>query len=304
MTERLDVLKTYKLYIDGQFPRSESGRSLPIADGKGKVIAHVARASRKDLRDAVEAARRAQGGWGAATPYLRGQIMYRMAEMMEGKRGEFVEAIRARERGSERARVGKKGGAEAEVTAAIDRLVHYAGWADKYAQVLGCNNPVAGPYYNFTITEPTGVVAVVAPDECPLLALVSLLAPAACAGNTVVAVASGANPIPAAVLGEVFATSDVPAGVVNILTGERGELLTHIAGHRDIDAVHAANLSVEENTLLRGGAAENVKRVTCRGVGGVAGKGALDWFDNDQCQNPWWIEPLVEMKTIWHPASV
>jgi acyl-CoA reductase-like NAD-dependent aldehyde dehydrogenase len=303
MPQRLDVLKTYKLYIDGQFPRSESGRSLPIADGKGKVLAHVARASRKDLRDAVEAARRAQAGWGAATAYLRGQIMYRMAEMMEGKRAEFVTALGGKARKT-RAGAERGGGSDAEVTAAIDRLVHYAGWADKYAQVLGCNNPVAGPYYNFTITEPTGVVAVVAPDERPLLALVSLLAPAVCAGNTVVAVASAANPIPAAILGEVFATSDVPAGVVNILTGDRAELLAHIAGHRDIDAVHAANLSVEQNTLLRAGAAENVKRVMCRGVGGVAGKGAVDWFDHDQCQSPWWIESFVEMKTIWHPASV
>jgi acyl-CoA reductase-like NAD-dependent aldehyde dehydrogenase len=301
MSERLDVLKTYKLYIDGQFPRSESGRSLAVADGKGKVLAHVARASRKDLRDAVEAARKAQSGWGAATGYLRGQIMYRMAEMMEGKRGEFVAALRAAERQGGGAGTKKGRGGDAEVTAAIDRLVHYAGWADKYSQVLGCNNPVAGPYYNFTITEPTGVVAVIAPDECPLLALVSLLAPAVCPGNTVVAVASGVNPIPAAILGEVFATSDLPAGVVNILTGERAELLPHVATHRDIDAVHAANLSVEENTLLRGGAAENVKRVSCRGA---AGKDMVDWFDSEQCQSPWWIESFVEMKTIWHPASV
>jgi acyl-CoA reductase-like NAD-dependent aldehyde dehydrogenase len=301
MSERLDVLKTYKLYIDGQFPRSESGRSMPIAGAGGKVFAHVARASRKDLRDAVEAARKAQSGWAAATAYLRGQIMYRMAEMMEGKRGEFVAALTAMQRHGGAAIQKKRKNAEAEVTASIDRLVHYAGWADKYSQVLGCNNPVAGPFYNFTITEPTGVVAVVAPDECPLLGLVSLLAPCVCAGNTVVAVASAANPIPAAVLGEVFATSDVPAGVVNILTGDRAELLPHIAGHRDIDAVHAANLDGEANTLLRGGAGENVKRVTCRGV---AGKDVVDWFDNDACQSPWWIEPFVEMKTIWHPASV
>src|SRR3954471_11836715 len=274
MSERLDVLKTYKLYIDGQFPRSESGRSLPIADGKGRVLAHVAKASRKDLRDAVEAARRAQAGWAAATGYLRGQIMYRMAEMMEGKRAEFVSALMAMRPGP--AATGKtKGIGDAEVTTAIDRLVHYAGWADKYAQVLGCNNPVSGPFYNFTITEPTGVVAVVAPDECPLLALVSLLAPAVCAGSTVVAVASHDNPIPAAILGEVFATSDVPAGVVNILTGDRAELLAHISGHRDIDAIHAANLEGEQNTLLRSGAAENVKRVTCRGVAGVGKK--VDW---------------------------
>ncbi len=301
MPERLDVLKTYKLYIDGQFPRSESGRSLPIADAKGKVLAHVARASRKDLRDAVEAARKAQGSWSSATAYLRGQIMYRMAEMMEGKRGEFVGALSATVRQGDSATGGKKK-AEAEVTAAIDRLVHYAGWADKYAQVLGCNNPVAGPFYNFTITEPTGVVAIIAPDECPLLALVSLIAPALCAGSTVVAVASHANPLPAAILGEVCATSDVPAGVINLLTGDRAELLPFIADHRDIDAIHAANLAADQSTLLRAGVAENVKRVTCRGVAGA--KDAVDWFDNEQCQSPWWIEPFVEMKTIWHPASV
>ncbi len=294
---RLDVLKTYKLYIDGQFPRSESGRTLAVQDSKGGTLAHVARASRKDLRDAVEAARKAQPGWAGATPYLRAQIMYRMAEMMEGKRAEFGAALAAvgGKAAKGRAKSPRSGGPD-EVSAAIDRLVHYAGWADKYAQVLGCNNPVAGPYYNFTITEPTGVVAVVAPGESPLLALVSLLAPAVCAGNTVVAVASAGNPIPGAILGEVFATSDVPAGVINILTGDRAELIPFIAGHRDIDAVHAANLDAAQATALREGAAENVKRVTTRE--------GVDWFDNHQCQSPWWIEPFVEMKTVWHPASV
>jgi acyl-CoA reductase-like NAD-dependent aldehyde dehydrogenase len=303
--DRLDVLKTYKLYIDGQFPRSESGRSMPVSDPRGKVLAHVAKASRKDLRDAVEAARRAQPGWQNATAYLRGQIMYRMAEMMEGKRAEFVAAIDGVKAGDRvgASRPGKKGPARArvlsgdvEVTAAIDRLVHYAGWADKYSQVLGCNNPVSGPFYNFTVTEPTGVVGVVASDEAPLLALVSLIAPAVCAGNTVVAASSSANPIPAAVLGEVFATSDVPAGVVNILTGDRAELIPFFAAHRDIDALHAANLSAEHAGALRAGAAENVKRVTVRD--------GVDWTDNGQCQSPWWIESFVEMKTVWHPASV
>jgi acyl-CoA reductase-like NAD-dependent aldehyde dehydrogenase len=299
---RLDVLKTYKLYIDGQFPRSESGRSMPVADTKGKVLAHVAKASRKDLRDAVEAARKAQPGWQNATAYLRGQIMYRMAEMMEGKRAEFVAALEGvgsaaqSQTGKKKAPRAKGLTGDAEVTAAIDRLVHYAGWADKYSQVLGCNNPVSGPFYNFTVTEPTGVVAVVAPDEAPLLALVSLIAPALCAGNTVVAVSSGANPLPAAVLGEVLATSDVPAGVVNILTGDRAELIPFIAGHREVDCVHAANLAADQATALRAGAAENVKRVTVRD--GVV------WTDNDQCQSPWWIESFVEMKTVWHPASV
>jgi acyl-CoA reductase-like NAD-dependent aldehyde dehydrogenase len=231
--------------------------------------------------------------------------------MLEGKRAEFAEAL-----GGQPLRRGnsKRPKSPDEVAAAIDRLVHYAGWADKYSQVLGCNNPVSGPYYNFTITEPTGVVAVIAPDECPLLALISLVAPALCAGNTVVVVGSHANPLPAAIFGEVCATSDVPAGVVNILTGDRAELLPHIASHRDIDAIHAANLDSDQSTVLRAGIAENLKRVTVRGTmsekaaskhsikSGSAAR--INWFDNEQCQSPWWIEPFVEMKTIWHPASV
>ncbi len=317
MNDRLDVLKTYKLYIDGKFPRSESGRSLIVADSRGRVAAHICRASRKDLREAVEAARKAQPGWASATPYLRGQILYRMAEMLEGKRQEFAELLDAcavgegaesgtgaalAKRGATRERPLKQ--RDTEVTASIDRLVSFAGWADKYAQVLGCNNPVAGPYYNFTVPEPTGVVAAVAPDEYPLLALISLIAPPLCAGNTVVAIASEVHPLAAAVLGEVCATGDVPAGVVNFLTGVRSEFLPYIAGHRDIDAVHAAGLNAAETTLLREGIAENIKRVVVRGVAMPGAKGgALDWKDGEACQDPWWIEPFVEMKTVWHPAS-
>ncbi|GJQ28484.1 MAG: aldehyde dehydrogenase [Phycisphaerae bacterium] len=289
--ERLDVLKTYKLYIDGKFPRSESGRTWAVADARGRVLAHVSRASRKDLREAVEAARKAQPGWGGATAYLRGQILYRMAEMLEGKREELAAAIAAAHGATPKA----LRTAQREVSAAIDRLVHFAGWADKFSQVLGCHNPVAGPYYNFTIAEPTGVVAVVPPDEASLLALVSLAAPALCAGNAVVALCSGANPIPAAVLGEVCATSDLPPGVLNILTGTRDELLKFIAEHRDVDAVHAANLTAGEAETLRLGAAENLKRVRVRA--------GVDWNDVGECHTPWWIEPLVEMKTIWHPSS-
>lgn len=302
MSERLGVLKTYKLYIDGQFPRSESGRAHPVTGLGGVVIAHVAKGSRKDLRDAVEAARKAQPGWAGATAYLRGQIMYRMAEMMEGKREEFAEALQAAAASKQKQRPARKNTQPArtvqadEVSAAIDRLVHYAGWSDKYAQVLGCNNPVAGPYYNFTVMEPTGVVGVVAPDEAPLLSLVSLLAPAICAGNTVVAIASLAQPLAAAVLGEVFATSDLPHGVVNILTADRTELLGHLANHREVDAIHAANLTPEEAAVLRSGAAENIKRVTVRA--------GVDWYDVTQCQSPHWIEAMVEAKTVWHPAAV
>lgn len=324
-TEHLDVLKTYKLFIDGKFPRSESGRSMIVKDAAGQVVAHLCLGSRKDLRDAVEAARKAQPTWAAATAYNRGQILYRMAEMLEGKKREFIEALdavnrNAKSRSAAKGRASTKSrgsakpakpstlaGPEQEVAAAIDRLVSYAGWADKYAQVLGCNNPVSGPYYNFTIPEPTGVVAVIAPAEHPLLALVSLIAPPLCAGNTVVALASEANPIPAAVLGEVCATSDVPAGVINILTGQRAELLSHIAGHRDIDAIHAAGLDDQARTLVRAGAAENIKRIKVWETPGAersAGSSVPDWFDTDACQSPWRIEPFVEMKTIWHPAAV
>jgi aldehyde dehydrogenase (NAD+) len=291
MSERLNVLKTYKLYINGAFPRTESGRSLPVADAKGTVIAYVCHGSRKDLRDAIEAARKAQAGWAARTHFNRGQILYRMGEMLEGKREEFVEALRA---------TGDltPAGARKEIDAAIDRLVCFAGWTDKYAQVLGCNNPVAGPYYNFTIPEPTGVVGVVTPPAPALLSLVTLLAPPLAAGNTVVLVAATEQTLPALLLGEVCATSDMPAGAVNIVTGERSELLEHLAMHRNVDAIFAANLPKKAATSLRLGAVDNVKRVR------VERLGADDWYDAERCESPWTIEPFVEMKTIWHPASV
>ncbi len=311
MTDRLQVLKTFKLYIDGKFPRSESGRTLPINSARGELLAHVCRASRKDLRDAVEAARKAQPAWQEATPYLRGQILYRIAEMIEGKRQELAAVIDsaleagaktrtpASSRGSKNSKVGvskapARRGAD-EVSAAIDRVIAYAGWADKYAQVLGCNNPVAGPHYNFTVPEPTGVVGVLAPDAPALLGLVSLICPAICAGNTVVALASERNPLAAAILAESCATGDVPGGVVNILTGLRDELAPFFAAHREIDALHAANLLEAQSAALRAGAAENVKRVTVRE--------GVDFYDAAACESPWWIEPMVEMKTIWHPAG-
>lgn len=310
--ERLEVAKTYKLFIGGQFPRSESGASTSVKGADGRVIAQVSRASRKDFRNAVEAAAAAQGKWADASAYNRGQVLYRMAEMLEGKRGEFVEAIEATRRPDpvgrlrDRATKGRKKlspalrstSASDEVSAAIDRLVCFAGWADKYAPVLGCNNPVAGPYYNFTVPEPTGVVAVVAPDEPPLLGLISLLAPPLCAGNAVVALGSEAHPLASAVLGEVCATSDIPPGVINILTGARSELIPQIASHREVSAVHAAGVSPEHARILREGAGDNLKRVTIR-----AGRDARDWFDDAECHSPWWIEPFVEMKTIWHPSS-
>lgn len=317
--DRLSVTKTYKLFIDGKFPRSESGRSLAVHDAKGRVLAHVCHASRKDLRDAVSAARKALDPWRGATAYLRGQILYRMAEMMEGKKAEFVDAIetcRAAGGAAGSAKTGRrgKGGQTAaqEVNAAIDRLVSYAGWADKYAQVLGCNNAVAGPYYNFTVPEPTGVVAVIAPDEPALLGLIALVAPVICSGNTAVVVAGEGNAarLCACVLGEVFATSDLPAGVVNILTSARSELVQVVADHRDIDAVHVCagddadgagdrdgGASAEQVAILRSGAGENLKRVrVC--------PARVDWFDAEACSSPWWIEPFVEFKTVWHPSAV
>jgi acyl-CoA reductase-like NAD-dependent aldehyde dehydrogenase len=299
--DRLEVAKTYKLFIGGQFARSESGRSLAIEGAGGRVLAHVSHASRKDFRNAVEAAAAAQAKWAEASAYNRGQVLYRMAEMLEGKRAEFAEVLETTGRGGAKARRhGSENRATREATreveAAIDRLVCFAGWADKYSQVLGCNNPVAGPYYNFTVPEPTGIVAVIAPDEPSLLGLISLLAPPLCAGNVVVALGSGKQPLATAILGEVCATSDIPPGVINILTGVRAELLPHIASHREVNAIHGAGLGADEARVLRAGAADNVKRVTIRPP-------ETDWFDEAACHSPWWIEPFVEMKTIWHPSG-
>lgn len=283
MGERLGVAKTYKLFIGGKFPRTESGRTTPVRDAQQRLVAHVCRASRKDLRDAVEAARKAQPAWAGATAYLRGQILYRLAEMLESRRAELVEAI-----GGE--------GAGRELDAAIDRAVAFAGWTDKFAQVLGSANPVAGPYHNFTVPGATGVVGVLCPDEPPILGLVSLVAPVIAAGNTAVVLASEAAPIPPMILAEAIATSDLPAGVVNVLSGQRAELAEHFATHRGIDAVHAAGVTPEQRATLRAGAAENLKRVCVRDTAGD------EWFDAS-CESPWWIEPFVEFKTTWHPSA-
>lgn len=314
MTERLEVTKTCKLFIAGQFPRSESGRSRAITGASGSVVAHISHASRKDLRNAVEAARAALPKWASATAYNRGQVLYRMAEMLEGRKSELADAIGEVTPPSTGARRRQPAGttnrraSQREIEAAIDRLVCFAGWADKYAQVLGCNNPVAGPYYNFTIPEPTGVVGVIAPDQPALLGLISLLAPPLCAGNAIVALASEANPLPAIILGEACAASDVPAGAINILTGLRAELLPPLASHRDLDALHAAGLSADHTRLLREGTADNLKRVTIRSDAGAtrgrarASQRSIDYYD-DACQSPWWIEPFVEFKTVWHPSG-
>jgi len=289
VNDRVPIAKTYKLFIGGAFPRTESGRSYAVRDERGGVVAHACLGSRKDLRNAVEAAHSARAGWAGVDALLRGQVLYRVAEMAEGKRDELVGALRAPGGVSERDAI-------REVDASIDRLVCYAGWTDKVAQVLGCANPVAGPYHNFTVPEPSGVVGVVCPDEAPLLGLVSLAAPVLSAGGVVVALVSGANPVPAMVLAECVATGDVPGGAVNILTGDRDELIEHLAEHREVIGIHAAGTTPAQTRVLRCGAAENLKRVTVREVEGDG------WFDR-ACQGPGWIEPFLEFKTLWHPSS-
>jgi len=291
MSERLEVHKTYKLYINGGFPRTESGRSMIVEDDAGQTFAHVCQASRKDLRDAVEAAQRAQADWSMRSAYNRGQILYRMSEMLEGKTAEFQRLL-VRTVGL------APTDAQREVDAGVDRLVCFAGWADKFAQVLGCQNPVAGPYNNVTRPESIGVIGVVAPDEPALLGLVTLIAPAICAGNSVVAIASDAYPVCACLFGEVCSTADVPPGVINLLTAQRDELIEPLASHRDVDAIVAANMSRTHRAALRAGAAENLKRVDVRDLQDDA------WFEADETESPWQIEPLVEMKTVWHPTSV
>jgi acyl-CoA reductase-like NAD-dependent aldehyde dehydrogenase len=286
MVDRLSVKKTYKLYIGGAFPRSESGRTYPVNDTSGQLLAHAVLASRKDARDAVKAARGAQAGWAGRTAYNRGQILYRIAEVMESRRTEFVAELEAT--GSAEA--------EAEVGAAIDRWVWYAGWTDKYPQILGGANPVAGDFFNFTVPEPVGLVALAAPDEAPLLALVSRLAPALVPGNTVVAVASETSPLVAIVLAEAFATSDVPAGVVNILTGSRSELVPWLAAHGDVDSIDLTGCAQDLATEAQVAAAESVTRT-------VAARSAeRDWADAS-AQSPYLIEAFCEHKTVWHPKG-
>lgn len=282
MSNRIPIIKTYKLAIGGKFPRTESGRTIQVHDASQNLVAHVCHGSRKDLRNAVEAATKAQSGWANATAYLRGQVLYRLAEMMEGKRLELAEAI------------GKDG--SKEIDAAVDRVVHFAGWTDKYAQVMGGTNPVAGPYHNFTIPFAMGTVGVIAPDEPSLLGLVSLVAPVIAAGNACVVLASEQNPVPAMILAEAIATSDLPGGVVNLLSGYRYELVEHFSSHRELIAIHAAGVSDEHRGLLRAGSSDNLKRVTVHDE--------IDFFDDAICEGPQWIDPFVEMKTIWHPSAV
>ncbi|UFN43982.1 aldehyde dehydrogenase family protein [Nocardioides okcheonensis] len=284
---RIDVRKTYKLYIGGQFPRSESGRSYIVNDAKGRLMANASQASRKDARDAVVAARAAFGGWSGRTAYNRAQVVYRIAEVLEGRREQFEAELRAAE-GISPAK------ARAAVDAAIDRLVWYAGWADKLTQVVGNANPVAGPYFNLSTPEPSGVIAVVAPRS-PLLGLVSVVAPLIVTGNTVVVVASEPHPLTAVTLGEVMATSDLPGGVVNVLTGSQAEIAPWLASHMDVNGIDLTGVEDEAlATDLEVAAADNLKRVR-------RPEPDTDWLAEPGLDR---MTRFQETKTIWHPIGV
>lgn len=290
MSSRLDVKKTYKLYIGGKFPRSESGRYLAAKSTKGEHLDNFSHASRKDFRDAVVAARAAVDGWSKATAYNRGQILYRTGEMLQNRASELVTEI-ARASGVSSA------AAKREVTLAIDRLVHYAGWTDKYQQVFGSVNPVATSHFNFTTPENTGVAVVLAPDEPALVALVSVLAPVILSGNTAVVVASEKFPLVAVTFTEILATSDLPGGVVNLLTGKRAELAPHIASHMDVNAIVDGSGDAETAAKLQAGTAINLKRYANHSLA------LKDWF-TAKAENPYWILDTVEFKTAWHPIGL
>lgn len=292
MASRLPITKTPKVYVGGAFIRSESGRVFAITeDGKkdGKFFANIPQCTRKDIRNAVEAAAKAGPDWAKRTPYNRGQILYRLGEMLEARAPEMAEALT----------VGgmSKGNAEKEVAATVDRLIYYAGWADKYAQVVGNTNPVAGPFFNFTVPEPMGIIGVIAADEAPLLGLMSQIAPVIVSGNTVVALASESQPYPSIVLGEMLATSDLPGGVVNLLTGFRRELIPTFATHTHIRGISAV-VEAEERKELGLGAADSVKRVRTRKA-----EEKLDWY-SDSAQGVYDIKDFIEFKTTWHPIGV
>lgn len=282
MTKRLSVPKTYKLAIGGAFPRSESGRTYEVVSRKGGFLANAAKASRKDARDAVTAARAAVKGWSGATAYNRGQVLYRVAEVLEGRRAQFIDEIVAQEGVSSSA-------ATAQVDEAIDLWVWYAGWCDKYAQVAGNANPVSGPYFNISVPEPTGVVAIVAPQDSALLGLVSVVAPALVAGNTVVVIASEQHPLSAISLAEVLATSDLPGGVVNVLTGSPAEMAPWLAAHQDVNALDLSGAGALDWVDLQIAAAETLKRVVAPG---------------EVVASPERIAAFTEVKTVWHTKSM
>jgi acyl-CoA reductase-like NAD-dependent aldehyde dehydrogenase len=286
---RLAVQKTYKLFIGGKFVRGENGRVLPAHGSDGEILANYCRASRKDFRDAVKAARAAQGEWSKQSAYLRGQILYRTAEMLEMRQSELHEEL-SRANGREKA-------ARTETLLAIDRLVHYAGWTDKFSQIFGTVNPVASSHFNFTTPEPTGVVVIVCPDEPALLGLVSLIAPVILAGNTAVVLASPTRPLAALTFSEIVATSDLPGGVVNIISGDRAELAPQFASHMDVNAIVDASGDEKIRKTMQGGGGYNVKRYIRREV-------APNEWATSAAENPYWIMDTVEMKTAWHPIGL
>lgn len=283
---RIAVAKTYKIYIDGKFPRTESGRYFALEDKNGNVIANVCRSSRKDFRNAVVAARNAFAGWSAASAYLRGQILYRIAEMLEGRREQFVTELVTQGM--------TKRKAAAEVDGTTDRLIYYAGWADKYQQIFSAVNPVSSSHFNFSVLEPTGVVAIIAPDDSGLIGLVSNIMPAIVGGNTCVVLASETLPLSAVSFAEVLHASDVPAGVVNILTGYRKELTTQFASHMDVNAIVHADADRDSARTIQVEAAQNIKRVIARPD--------TNWHA-ETSQNPYLISDTQETKTTWHPIG-
>ena len=301
---RLPITKTPKVYVGGAFIRSESARTFPLQDAAGNFFANIPQCTRKDLRNAVEAAAKAGPGWAKRTAYNRGQIIYRLGEMLEARQADMLDALMVGAAAtsppngelSGRGRPRSKAQASREITATIDRLIYYAGWTDKYEQVLGNVNPVASPHFNFTVTEPMGIIGLLAPEEAPLLALVSLLAPAIACGNTVVALASTAQPYPAIVLGEMLATSDLPGGVVNLLTGFRAELVPTFATHTHLRGI-AGVASAAERKALKLGAAESVKRVKLSKT-----EEPVDWFA-EKAQGLYELRDHLEFKTTWHPIG-
>lgn len=288
MSDRIEVLKTYKTYIGGKFPRTESGRFYKVYDGDGNVLANACQCSRKDVRDAVEAARYAFEKWKGRTAYNRGQILYRIAEMLETRKGQFVEEL---ETFGYRAK-----DARTEVEASIDRLVYYAGWSDKYQQVFGSINPVSSSHFNFSLPEPTGVVTIWAPEKQPLLGLVSVIAPVIVGGNTCVVLSSETYPLPAVSFAEVLNSSDVPGGVVNILTGYRQELLKHMTSHMDVNAFLYTDSGIkqEQRKQIDEHGALNLKHIIRK---------PIDNWEDKESKSPYFITDFQEIKTTWHPVG-
>lgn len=287
---RIAITKTPKAYVGGAFIRSESGRVTPLHDARGQFVAHIPQCTRKDVRNAVEAAAKAGPGWAKRTPYNRGQILYRLAEMLESRTNEMAQAIALD--GAVSLRIATR-----EVASACDRLVYFAGWADKFEQVLGNTNPVASPHFNFTVCEPMGVIGVLAGEQSPLLGLISQFAPIITGGNTVVALAAETHPLPAVLLGEILAVSDVPAGVVNLLTGRRGEMLPTFATHAHLRGLDAVVSSPDERKTLGLGAADSVKRVKYRE------DTAVTWAETEVHESVYAIRDFIEYKTTWHPIG-